>query len=170
MFGENDKKQELVGASAKIEAAERMKAAGRIAANKETAEGQSYSQNVPALVVYVLTALLVLILMNSSDFNLAGWHLTGDRSIDTFLTGSKIPRFLGDKSIDTIILVFLRALVFFLFAGIVPLLGKMISQSVPKDTINPFMACWAAVITLPFLYVTFVSFLAPLLEDMLRGF
>ncbi len=170
MFGENDKKQELVGASAKIEAAERMKAAGRIAAHQETAEGQSYNQNVPALVVYVLAVLLVLMLMNSSDFNLSGWHLTGDRSIDSFLTGSTIPSFFGDKSIDTIILVFLRALVFSLFAGIVPLLGKMIAQLVPKDTINPFMACWAAVIAIPFLYVMFVSFLAPLFEDMLRGF
>ncbi len=168
IMGESEKKAELVGASAKLEAAEKMKAAGRIATNKETAEGQSYSQNMPAAGIFFVSFLYVIILMELSGINISSWHITGDRSIDSFLTGSRGHRFIGDKDIDKIILAFLRALVFFLATGIIPLLGKIVHQFFPKNTINPFVSCWAAVAISPLLYMTFISFILPLLEDIIR--
>ena len=158
-----EKKQEVpVGASAKIEAAERMKAKSRLDM-LATSEGQTASQTIPVTFVFALAVGFAMLAMDGSMINTAGWHPTGVGSVDQLLVGSAAQRFTGDAQIDKLIVAFIRGFALCLVTGIIPLFAAVVTRMGGKGKINPLVACWGMLIAVPM----FGFLIGPLLKGFL---
>ena len=150
MFKRKEKYQELVGASAKLAAAERMKNSKRMDSHDDS-KNQAFSQAIPATVVFVFCAALVVISSEGSFFNVGGWHPTGISNLDNLLVGSTPPHLVGDGDINRLLVILVRSFALFILSGIIPFMGLMATRMTGRGRLNPLVACWGAIIVLPLL-------------------
>ncbi|MDH3382277.1 MAG: hypothetical protein OEL54_06195 [Flavobacteriaceae bacterium] len=162
MFWKKKEKEELVGASAKLAAAERMKTSTRMDSNPENAKGQSYSQTIPVVFIFVMSVVLTLLIMESSLISLSSWRPTGIHNLDMLLVGKNIHKFTGNGDLDRLIVAFIRGLVLFLMAAFIPFVSALMTRIGTKGKINPFVACWATIVGIPLVYLLMAEVFLPL--------
>lgn len=155
-----DKKPEeprLVGASDKFAAVERMRQAAALEqGGGVVVKAQSGSQTVPVTIVFVLAVGLAMLLLSPVSISQAGGF-----SIGQLLFASAAPALIGDADMDRLVAILARGLAVFIVSAVIPLCGYILVQAT-KERLNPFVACWLALLALPLV-------LYPL-SDMLLSF
>jgi len=155
----------LVGASAKLAAAERMRQQDRLkkeVGDNSDAFGQCYSQTVPFTAGFIVAALIAIMNMGGGIIDLTGLSLTGSRSFDGFLFGTDVPYILGNNDVDQILVIFIRAFLYCLIAAVIPGIGYGLAQIGNKGQVSPYTACWGAMLLSPFVYWVLTSFIVPI--------
>jgi H+/gluconate symporter-like permease len=104
------------------------------------------SQTIPVTLVFVLAVAL------AAQQGSAAWGLTGMRAIDNILSGAFIRSLIQDADISNLFILLLRGIILFLAAGFVPLCASAAVRSLGEKRLNPFVACWAALVALPLFY------------------
>ena len=171
VFKKKDTEEDLVGASIKMQTVARMRQQER--AQKEgdvDYEGQHYEQTIPFTIGFVIAVIIALIAMEGGSIDLSGYSLTGVRSVDGFIFGSDIYAFFGQADIDKVLTLFIRGFSYCMIAAIIPAMGVGIVSLGNKGQVNPFTACWCALLAMPLIYSAFSAWLLPSLEQLFRGF
>ncbi len=170
MFGnDKNKVQKLVGAKEKREKAMQFKAqSGYDIRSKK--EGKDDSKILPLAVIYGLAAILALIMSEGvlKNSNL-GIH-TGNGSFDRLFFGPGYPAFTGSQEMDLGIVVFIRATLIFLLAGILPLLTYLWQKISDGARANIYLTFWGVTIALGFLYYLIRDHFSPALKAIIDTF
>jgi len=161
---------ELVGASAKLAAAQRMRNSSRMDMHNPDAKGQAHSQTIPVVITFVLCAVLTIILMEGSFINISSFHPTGINNLDSLLVGSQLHKFVSDSDVNRLIIIMIRSTFLFIMTGIIPLMGFIASGMFKMGKLNPFIASWTAIVALPVLIFLVKEMLFPMLEQLVNGF
>jgi len=152
-------KKPPVGASAKMEAARKLKESGFFDRERRHGGGggsrnfsgeQSYpSQTIPITIVFVIAVIIALVL-SWGENPLAGLHITGIPSFDDFLTAST---FTGDADMNKVLTLMGRGGVFFILAGIAPAIAIVLERTVLHRKVSPLVLCWGAILFCAALYL-----------------
>jgi len=143
---------EFIGASSKRTAAERMRQAASDAGENNVPVSSS-SQIIPVTVIFVLAAGFAALLLEGARPGLSGWMPAGMHDIDQLLAGASVQKITGDADLDRLIVILVRGAALFLATGIVPFLAAAAARIVGKNRLNPFVACWGVLISLPLFYL-----------------
>lgn len=163
--------EELIGASVKMQTVERMRQQERAMKEGDVDyEGQHYDQTIPFTIGFVISVIIALIAMESNVLDFSGYSLTGIRSIDDFIFGSDVANFFGQADIDKVLTLFIRGFSYSMIAAFIPALGMGIVSLGNRGQINPFTACWCALLVTPLLYIGMTEWLLEPLSKVFRGF
>jgi hypothetical protein len=147
---------EFIGASAKLDAAARMRQAAR--ADEDTVHPGQASQMIPITIVFVFAAGLAMMMPEGFLSKFFGGAPTGIGILDQALTGAAAPKISGDADLGRLVSILVRGLVLFLAAGAAPFLASVTVRAVGKSRVNHFVACWGMLIALPLFYLLWGSF------------
>lgn len=139
-----------IGANAKREIAQQIR--------KTTQQGlfqqpdRMNSQLVPISIVFGIAVVLSFLMVEGSLIDTTGWSPTGIYRIDRFLVGREIRDITDSAEMNLLITVFGRSIIFFLLAGLIPVMASIAVQIAGKAKLSFFSASWGAtlLITLTF--------------------
>jgi hypothetical protein len=154
-WGKNDSSG-FIGASAKLEAAARMRRAAR--ADEGGVDFGQASQVIPVTIIFVFAVGLAMLAPEGFLSKVFGGGLTGIGALDQILTGAAAPKITGDADMNRLISIFVRGFVLFLTAGAPPFLSALVVRILGMSRVNPFVACWGALIALPLFYLLWGNF------------
>lgn len=172
MFGRNKKPEAPTGAREKIEAARKLREAGRYNINMSSGgdDIRYPSQMIPVAVVYGLATILAMLLTDSASSPLSGLHLTGVSSIDHFVTSTDIATITGDRDEDRLFTVLGRGAAFFVLTGLVPGIAYVIERFFFYKRVMPLIICWGVIVAvmLSYLFIP-LDQIIPFIRDMVSG-
>jgi hypothetical protein len=148
------KEKPPVGASAKMEAARKLKESGFFDRERRGGGGarnfggeHSYpSQLIPVTIIFVIGVLIALFISWSDANPLAGLHITGIPLFDNFMTSSTPTAFTADPDVSKVLTLMLRGLAFFILAGIAPAIAFVLERTAFHKKVPPLLLCWGAIL------------------------
>lgn len=139
--------------AARLEAAARMRQS--VQADAYDLPSRPASQLIPATIVFVLAAGLVLLAPGESLQGFFGPAMTGIDFVDGLLAGTAVA---GDAEMNRLTTILARGFAVFLLAGAAPLLAAVVTRLPGCSRVNPLVACWGALLALPLFYFLWGSF------------
>lgn len=160
----------IVGAREKLATARFLNAGGTLDQIVSKREGRGTSSALPAITVIFCICLLHAYILGQLVFTPGTVITSGIASIDTYVLATTPAEIAQEPTIDGTILLFTRAVILFILAGIPSFLTWLWFQILDKTTLNPLRTVWGVIALLPVIFLGFGKILFPLLDATLEAF
>lgn len=160
----------IVGAREKLATARFLNSGGTLEQIVSKREGRETSSALPTVVLIFCICLLHAYILGQVIFTPEANITSGIEPLDMYVLASKPAEIVQEPTIDMTILMFTRAFILFLLAGIPSFLTWLWFQILDKTTLSPLRTVWGVIALLPVIILGFGKILFPLLDATLEAF
>ena len=167
MFFKKEEKKQYVGAKQKMQAARRSRIEGGDGGTSKV-EGPEPTESLSIMLIFVASCLLAYLISENYMLESALFAPTGIQELDKIIGGAGYLVITGIEGVDIGITVFVRGLLIFILAGIVPFCTKMYVNITDNPKSNTLVRVWGTIVILFLLVVSTFSFFIPTFNEIMN--